>query len=708
MALILTANNVLCQKWQYPIVGKKIVTDEYYGKKVIDEYRNLEDVNNPEIKNWVSQEQAFYTSKIDKISGKDSIVNAVRAYNKIQKFGVTKFKIVNGLIFYKKVFPDNIKELIREDVDGKNRTTLFSTASLSRSTATNYNIDYFEPSPDGKYVAMGISSNGNEMSTIYTLNLSSKAIRPDSITRCPYGSPNWLSDGSGFFYNQLNDLPRNGDDIGMYENSVVKLHLVNTNPKNDRVIFSKLNRNLSLDDIDFPFLMTIPASDKVAVVVYHGSNNYVSIYVTPITKLLADPATANWNLICQPKDKVTSYVANADDFFLLNFKDNPKGTIEKVSLSDFSKRRMIFDATDFILQEIVQSHETLYSRYLRNGINGLQETNFKTLATTDVPLPFKGSVTFDLEGVGFQQSKFVLIGLDSWTQEYGIYRLAGKECKLTDILPQNVETGKITLESEEVLVKSHDGVFIPLSIIYKKGLNLNENNPTILSAYGAYGTTITPIYDYSKLAWFDNGGIYAVAHVRGGGENGDEWYLGGFKATKRNSWLDFISCAEYLIKNKYTSSGKLSVFGESAGAITVGRAVIEKPQLFKAGVIKVGMLNAVRMENSSNTLGVSEFGTIKDSIEFQDLYSMDVYHHVSQNIEYPALLLTASLNDARVEPWEAFKVAAKMQEANAKNIVLLRISDQGHFGDSDRAREIGEIYAFLLWQLGDNNFVQKK
>jgi len=376
-------------------------------------------------------------------------------------------------------------------------------------------------------------------------------------------------------------------------------------------------------------------------------------------------------------------------------------------LSDPGKRETIFDAKDFILQEIVQSQENLYSKYLKKGVNGLQETNFKTLATTDIPLPLKGSVTFDLEGAGFQQSKFVLLGLDSWTREYGIYRLAGKECKITDILPQNEETGKITLESEEVLVKSHDGVLIPLSIIYKKGLKLDGSNPTILYSYGAYGTTITPIYNYSRLAWFDNGGIYAVAHVRGGGENGDEWYLGGFKATKRNSWLDFISCAEYLIKTKYTSSGKLSVFTESVGAIAVGRAVIEKPQLFKAGVIKVGVLNTIRMENSSNTLGVSEFGTINDSVEFQHLYSMDVYHHVSQNIEYPALLLTASLNDARVEPWEAFKVVAKMQEANAKNIVLLRISDQGHFGDSDRAREIGEIYAFLLWQLGDNNFVQK-
>jgi len=213
-----------------------------------------------------------------------------------------------------------------------------------------------------------------------------------------------------------------------------------------------------------------------------------------------------------------------------------------------------------------------------------------------------------------------------------------------------------------------------------------------------------PEFSRNRLAWFAHGGIYAVAHVRGGGEKGDKWYKGGFKATKPNSWKDLIACAEFLIKNKYSSSPKLAIIGGSAGGITIGRAITEQPGLFKAAVIYAGTLNPVRMENSFNTSTVTEYGTVKDSLEFQYLYNMDPYLHIREGITYPSVLFTAGLNDARVAPWQPGKAIAKMQQVSkGNNIVLFRVAGTGHFDYPSDA----DVYSFLFWQLGNPDFKLK-
>jgi prolyl oligopeptidase len=202
------------------------------------------------------------------------------------------------------------------------------------------------------------------------------------------------------------------------------------------------------------------------------------------------------------------------------------------------------------------------------------------------------------------------------------------------------------------------------------------------------------------------GGIYAVAHVRGGGEKGEKWYKGGYKKTKPNSWKDFISCAEYLIQKKYTSANKLTARGTSAGGITVGRAITERPELFKAAILEVSPLNIIRSEKSRNTLSVAEFGSPKDSTDFENLYNMDVYHHIKKGVIYPSLLITAGLNDARVDWWKVAKGAARFQEVSQgkNNVVLFRISGFGHTGGPDFTKTEADCYSFLLWQLNHPKF----
>jgi len=263
------------------------------------------------------------------------------------------------------------------------------------------------------------------------------------------------------------------------------------------------------------------------------------------------------------------------------------------------------------------------------------------------------------------------------------------------------------LKIEEVEVISHDGVKVPLSLIYSSDIRLNGANPLIIYAYGAYGYSIMPSFKMHQMAWYNRGIIFAVAHVRGGGEKGDDWHKGGFKETKANSWKDLIACTDYLIRKKYTNSSKIIAKGESAGAITIGRAIQEQPGIFKAAVIKVGALNIIR--NDLATTGNSkEFGSIFDSTEFQHLYDMDVYYQINDTVQYPSLYLTAGLNDYRVPAWQPAKVVSRLQTIeNNHNIVLFRVDKEGHFSGSDYSQDLTDEYTFIFWQLGIRGFEYK-
>jgi prolyl oligopeptidase len=234
----------------------------------------------------------------------------------------------------------------------------------------------------------------------------------------------------------------------------------------------------------------------------------------------------------------------------------------------------------------------------------------------------------------------------------------------------------------EVSVKSHDGAMVPLSIIHKKGVKLDGSNPTLLYAYGAYGITEEPSFGPTRLAWLERGGVYAVANVRGSGVYGEEWYKAGYKTTKPNTWKDLIACAEYLIAQKYTSSAKLGILGGSAGGITVGRALTERPDLFAAVIPAVGVLDAVRAEATANGVpNIPEFGTVKKEDEFKALLAMSSYHQVKDGTKYPAVMLVAGVNDPRVDVWHSSKMAARLMEASTSGKpVLLDLDYEGGHG----------------------------
>jgi len=328
-------------------------------------------------------------------------------------------------------------------------------------------------------------------------------------------------------------------------------------------------------------------------------------------------------------------------------------------------------------------------------------------------LPIEG--TLGLSG-GDPRLPGVLLSLTSWTKAYRIYRYdpAAKGVTDTGLQPPGPFDDAADIEAVEVKAQSYDGTPIPLSIIYRKGLKLDGSHPTLLSGYGAYGITEDPSYDPRSLAWLERGGVLAVAHVRGGGEYGEEWHQGGMLKNKPNTWRDFIACAEYLVQHGYTSPGKLAGQGGSAGGILIGRAFTERPDLFAAALDDVGLSDMIRdMFSPDGPLNVPEYGDLKTLEGFKNLYEISAYYHVKDGTHYPAVLLTTGMNDPRVVSWEPGKMAARLQAATrGDKPMLLRVNYQGGHGTIGGTKTQVDVlradqWSFLLWQFGVPEFQPK-
>ena len=301
--------------------------------------------------------------------------------------------------------------------------------------------------------------------------------------------------------------------------------------------------------------------------------------------------------------------------------------------------------------------------------------------------------------------------LTSWTKSPLWYVMDASSSKLTDtgLVPASpVDYSQV--ESEEVKARSADGTMVPLSIVHKRGMARDGSHPTWLEGYGSYGITLDPTFRPTMLAFFEHGGVFAVAHVRGGGEYGEEWHLAGQKLTKQHTIDDMLAGAQYLIEHKYTSPAHLAGEGTSAGGITIGGAITQRPNLFGAALIRVGDSDSLRSElMASGPANIPEFGTVKELDGFKALYGMDAFQHVRPKTAYPAVLLTTGANDPRVAPWQAAKMAARLQASTSSGKpVLLRVDyDAGHGMGStktQRDEEMADEIAFLFWQLGDPEF----
>ncbi|HEY1749759.1 MAG TPA: prolyl oligopeptidase family serine peptidase [Caulobacteraceae bacterium] len=688
-----------------PVAAVRPVSETIFGVTVTDPYRWMENSKDPEWMPYLMGQNAYARGVLAKIPGREALAAKIGALSG-KVAAVNGVQPAGGLIFVemRPVGANTFKLYVREGAHGAPRM-LFDPDALATAD-THYSLDYWVASPDGRYVAYASSPAGSENSVLRFMETATGKSLPEAIDRAQFGGVSWLPDASGVFLTRLKEGTKHGDP-DHYLDSVCWLHRLRTDPASDVKVLTKgMDPVVPMVDIDTPVVSTQVGSAEAIGIVQSGVQNEVELYASPVAAAVAGHAA--WTPICRRADGVTGVALMGERLFLLTHKDAPRFKLLETSLArpSLADAKLAVAEGPAVIKGLATARDGLYVQQLDAGLGRISR-----LAADgqrhEVQLPYPGAINLIATDPAADGCWFTL---ESWVKPAALcYAGPDGTVSVTDIVPQpDIDVSRY--ESREVKVTARDGVEVPLSIIYAKGAAKNPQAPLYLTAYGAYGLDIDPGFAPRWLPWVDLGGVYAVAHVRGGGELGEGWHQAGQKLTKPNTWRDCIDCAEHLIKEGWTTKARLAVEGTSAGGIMVGRFLTERPDLAAVAIVRVGDSNALRFEfMEAGPANIPEFGTIKDPDGFKGLAEMDALSHVKDGTKYPAVMLTTGVNDPRVAPWEPGKFTARLQAATAsgKPVILRVETDAGHGVGSTRKQrddETGDTYAFILWQVGDPRF----
>lgn len=690
-----------------PVALVRPVAETYFGQTVVDPYRWMEQSDNAELAAWMKAQDRHTREMLDRIPGRKQLLDRVRQLDNAGT-SVPSAQRFGGKYFYLKGAPgSNSWKLYMRD-GSSTREKLLIDPDLLAGSGTHVAVDYYSPSWDGRYVAYGLSPGGSEESVLHVLDATTGTRLADEIDRAQFANVAWRTDNRSFFYTRLPKLSPDAPPTESYRRARVYLHVLGANADAEKPLFGyDVDSELKIADNDVPFFYCTPRSPWVIAAVNHGVQNEMTIWASRARQLGRRGA---WKKIAGVADEVTAFDIRSDSIYLLTHRGAPRFKVVRTSLlkPDLAHARTVVAPGVAVITAIAVAADALYLRELDGGLGRLRRLRFGATHTTQIATPFEGSINWIFTN---PIETGVLILMAGWTHSPEWLACSASTGKLSNTglsLPSPVDMSGIT--SEEVRARSADGTMVPLSIVRKRDFSFDGSHPTWLSGYGAYGMTLNPGFSPTRLAFLERGGVLAFAHVRGGGEFGDEWHRAGMKETKMNTIADFIACARYLIDHRYTTPAHLAGDGASAGGITIGGAITQQPELFGAALIRVGDTNALRSETMpSGPSNVPEFGTFTTEAGFKALYAMDAYQHVKDGTPYPAAMLTTGANDPRVSPWQAAKMAARLQAASTSGKpILLRVDyDVGHVlgsTKSQRDEEIADEYSFLLWQLGDPAF----
>jgi prolyl oligopeptidase len=679
-----------------------VVEDTVQGHKIADPYRYLENPNDPDTKVYVEQELSYTRSILDPLPGRDKI-NA--RLSQLIAIGTVGAPQMGGKYYFhsRREGEQNQPVLyVREGVNGKDRVLVDVNKMAADGTIA---LDWWYASEDGKYVAYGTSASGSEQSTLRIVDTATVKILPDSIERTRAASLVWKRDSSGFFYTRY---PKKGDVAEGQEvyNRHVFYHSLGSEPAQDKLIFGE-----GLDPQWWPDL-TLSDDDRWLLV-------NVAEGWTKSEMYLQDLQSKN------PPLKITNdneFLYGAEIFKgKLYITTNEEAPRYRVFVADAANPKRenwkeIIPQTDAVLQNASVTGGKLLAQYEHNATSELEMFGLDGKKLADIPLPEIGNV---FTASGRYNRNEIFFGFQSFTVPPSIYRVdLPIDSKFDSNNVKSTLWAKVDAPSvdpsaydvQQLWYSSKDGTKIPMFVVSKKGIEKNGKNPTLLTGYGGFNISMTPTFSRSMYLWMEHGGIYAVANLRGGSEFGEDWHRAGMLEKKQNVFDDFIAASEYLIAQKYTDSDHLAIFGGSNGGLLMGAMITQRPDLFRAVVCAVPLLDMLRYQNFQIAkLWIPEYGSAEDAKQFDWLYAYSPYHHVKAGQEYPAILFMTGDTDTRVDPMHAKKMAALMQ-AEAKNgdskqrPILLRIETKaGHGQGKPVAKQIEEstdMYSFLFWQMG--------
>ena len=695
-----------------PVAPVRPFTETYFGTPVVDDYRYMEDLDNPEVKTWMHAQADFTRAQLDALPGRKPLLERVHALLNadLQRSGFVQ----RGKRLFYRVTPPGapLPRLVWRDGAQGEEHLLVDPGALGQGSATHYALDFFMPSWDGNFVAYGLSTGGSEKSVLHVIDVRTGVLLLESIGRTSNSRVSWRPDNRSFFYlrypKPTSDLPA---DQTMY-NGRTYLHVLGTHADGDgdAVVFGRgVSAGVDVPEGQGTWLVTSPGSKYALAIANHNmDDNPSSVYVAPLSQVRG--ASTPWRKLADAADGVTAFHLRGDTLYVLSQKDAPRFRLLSLPLARpvLAKATVVLPQADGVLTDVEIAADGLYTRVRDGAVSHLHRVSFDGRHTQPLPMPFDGNVS---ALVTDEAEPGALFSLRGWLQSTRTLAYDPVHARSDDTglnPPSSIDTSAFV--AEEVFATGDDGTRIPLSILHRKDMVADGSHPTILSGYGAYGLSQEPNFVPTNLAWLERGGVLAYAHIRGGGEYGEAWHLAGYKQTKLTTVMDFIACGQSLIDRRITTSARLAGQGGSAGGITVGGALTRRPELFGVILDLVGMSDALRAENSPNgPPNVVEFGSVKTEAGFHGLYAMSAYAHVRDGTPYPAVLFSTGANDPRVSPWQMAKMAARVQAATSSGRpALLRVDyDAGHgMGSSNAQREnqIGDLWSFALWQMGDAAF----
>jgi prolyl oligopeptidase len=688
-----------------PPARKVPVTDVYHGVKVVDEYRWLENGEDPTVKRWSEAQNAWARTHLDRLPGVDVLRAQVTRIRKIAvpRYGLLRF--AGSALFALKVDPPRQQPLLvalSSEDDPASARVVVDPNALDPSGGTS--IDWFVPSPDGSRVAVSLSRGGSERGDAHVFEVATGKEVGEAVPRVNYGtalgSLAWDADGAGFFYTRY---PREGErpaaDLDFYVQ--VYHHRIGAPTAGDRYEIGK----------EFPRIAEVwldrsPDGRFVLANVQNGDGGEFAQHLRS--------ADGRWTPLTTFADRVVHAVFGVDDaLYLLSRAGAPRGKVLRLSLAAEPLRldrattlvpegEGVVEFSFFGPSGIVPARGRVF---VVEGIGGPQRIRSFDLMgreQTPVPVPPVSAVYALLAKPG---GHAILFQSASFLEPTAWYRWEGTGAPVKTALSPTwpLFFGDAEVVREEAL--SRDGTRLPLSIVRRKGTKRDGTSPTLLTGYGGYGISQTPYFDPGLRVWLDGGGVFALASLRGGGEFGEEWHRAGTLTRKQNVFDDFIACAEHLVRAGYTSPARLAIEGGSNGGLLVGAALTQRPDLFRAVVAHVGIYDMLRVELSPNgAFNVPEFGTVKDAAQFQAMLAYSPYHRVAADARrYPAVLMLTGANDPRVDPMQSRKMVARLQAAGAPLVLLRTSAASGHgFGTSldEQIEEEVDVRAFLFDRLG--------
>jgi prolyl oligopeptidase len=677
-----------------PVAQPRPVADYFHGTRVIDNYRWLEKADSPETQKWVAEENAYTRALLDPLPGRAGIQKRLTELLSIGN--VTAPVIAGKHYFYtrREGLQNQPVLYVRDSLNGPDRVLVDANSLSSDGTIA---LDWFEASDTGKYVAYGTSPSGSEMSTLHVIETKTGTILPDTIERTRAASIAWLHDTSGFYYTRY---PNKGDVPAGQEvyNRHIYFHLLGSPVETDNLIFGE-----GRDPEDWPGVSLSNDGRWLLINVSEGWTKSELFLMDLKSDKAAIRLTTGKNFL---------YSADVYDgkVYITTNEDAPRYRVFVTEAGNFEREawKEIIPQSDAVLQGAAVFGGKLFAQYEQNASSQLKVFDLEGKKLSDLALPAIGSI---YSSGGRWNRDEVFYGFQSFTFAPSIYRYDlndGSTSLWTKVDAPSIDASAYDVAQE--WFQSKDGTRVPMFVVHKKGLPKNGKNPTLLTAYGGFNVSLTPAFSRTAYLWMEHGGIYAVANLRGGAEFGEDWHRAGMLDKKQNVFEDMIGAAQHLISEKYTDKHHLAIQGGSNGGLLMGAMITQRPDLFRAVVCQVPLLDMLHYQDFQIAkLWIPEYGTAENPEQFKWLYAYSPYHHVKTGAEYPAILFMTADTDTRVDPMHAKKMTALMQAAaqngssHARPILLRIESKAGHGAGKPVTKQIEEftdMYSFLFWQLG--------